>query len=89
MITDRDTVVRAAANDKDPRGMPSREASSGEPVTARPDQDLSDAPHLMAQHQVRPPPVTDDHNRLAGVVSQAGIALEANDKSVGEIIEAV
>ena len=89
MITDRDIVVRAVAEDKDPRAMPSREISTGELVTARPDQDLSDALHLMAQHQVRRLPVTDDQNRLAGVVSQADIALEANDKSVGEIIEAV
>ena len=89
LITDRDIVVRAVAEDKDPRAMPSREISTGELVTARPDQDLSDALHLMAQHQVRRLPVTDDQNRLAGVVSQADIALEANDKSVGEIIEAV
>ena len=59
MITDRDIVVRAVAKDKDPRGMPSREISSGELVTVGPDQDLSDALHLMAQHQVRRLPVVD------------------------------
>jgi CBS domain-containing protein len=36
MITDRDIVVRAVAKDKDPRGMPSREISSGELVTVGP-----------------------------------------------------
>ena len=30
MITDRDSVVRAVAKEKDPRGMPSWEISSGE-----------------------------------------------------------
>jgi CBS domain-containing protein len=85
MITDRDIVVRALAK-QDPRGMPSREISSGEPVTVGPDQDLSDALQLMAQHQVRRRPVVDDENQLVGVVSQADIALEAKDKSVGEMV---
>ena len=86
MITDRDIVVRAVAKDKDPRGMPGREISSGELVTVRPDQDLSDALRLMAQRQVRRLPVVDDENRLVGMVSQADIALDAEDKSVGEMV---
>jgi len=86
MITDRDIVVRAVAKDKDPRGMPSREIWSGELITVKPDQDLSDALQLMARHQVRRLPVVDDENRLVGVVSQADIALDAQDTSVGEMV---
>jgi CBS domain-containing protein len=86
MITDRDIVVRAVAGEKDPRGMPSREISSGELVAVGPDQDLSDALHLMAEHQVRRLPVVDDKNQLVGVVSQADIALKAKDQSVGEMV---
>jgi CBS domain-containing protein len=86
MITDRDIVVRAVATAKDPRKMPSREISSGQLVTVAPDQDLSAALHLMAQHQVRRLPVVDDGNRLVGVVSQADVALEMKDKSVGEMV---
>ncbi len=40
----------------------------------------------MAQHQVRRLPVVDDENRLVGVVSQANVAIEAKDKSVGEML---
>jgi CBS-domain-containing membrane protein len=40
----------------------------------------------MAQHQVRRLPVVDEENRLVGVVSQADVALEAKDKSVGEML---
>jgi CBS-domain-containing membrane protein len=86
MIADRDIIVRAIANTKDPRGMSTREISSGELVTVGPDHDLSDALHLMAQHQVRRLPVVDDENRLVGVVSQADVALEAKDQSVGEML---
>ena len=66
--------------------MPTREISSGELVTVGPDHDLSDALQLMAQHQVRRLPVVDDENRLVGVVSQADVALEAKDTSVGEMV---
>ncbi|HEV2370768.1 MAG TPA: CBS domain-containing protein [Streptosporangiaceae bacterium] len=86
MVTDRDIVVRAVAREKDPRGMPSREIWSGDLVTVAPGQGLSDALHLMAQHQVRRLPVVDGENRLVGVVSQADIALKAKDKSVGEMV---
>ena len=40
----------------------------------------------MGQHQIRRLPVVDDENRLVGVVSQADIAIEANDESVGEMV---
>jgi CBS domain-containing protein len=86
IITDRDIVVRAIAKGKDPRGMATREILSGELVTVGPDHDLADALQLMAQHQVRRLPVVDDENRLVGVVSQADIALQAKDKSVGEML---
>jgi CBS domain-containing protein len=86
MITDRDIIVRAIARGKDPRDMPTREISSGELVTVGPDHDLSDALQLMARHQVRRLPVVDDENQLVGVVSQADVALEAKDKSVGEML---
>ena len=89
MITDRDIVIRAIAKGKDPRGMPAREVSSRELVTVGPDHGLSDALQLMAQHQVRRLPVVDDDNRLVGVVSQADVALEAKDKSVGEMLAGI
>jgi CBS domain-containing protein len=86
MVTDRDIVLRAIARGKDPRGMATSEISSGELVTVGPDHELADALQLMAQHQVRRLPVVDDENRLVGLVSQADIALEAKDKSVGEML---
>ena len=87
MVTDRDIVVRAVAQGKDPRGMPAAEVSSRELVTVDPDQDLSDALQLMAQHQVRRLPVVDQDNHLIGVVSQADVAREVKDKAAGELLE--
>ena len=89
MITDRDIVIRAIAQGKDPRGMPVREVSTRDVVTVSPDHDLSDALQLMAQHQVRRLPVVDEDNRLVGIVSQADVALEAKEKAVGEMVEEI
>lgn len=89
MVTDRDIVVRAVAEGKDPRGMPVAEVSSRELVTVDPDQDLSDALQLMAQHQVRRLPVVDEDNHLLGVVSQADVAREVKDKAAGELLEEI
>ena len=89
MITDRDIVVRAVAKGKDPRGMPVREVASRELVTVYAEQDLSDALTKMASEQVRRLPVVDEDNRLVGILAQADVALEAKEKTVGEMVEEI
>ena len=89
MVTDRDIVIRAIAKGKDPRGMPVRVVFTTEIITVGPDQDLSDALQIMAANKVRRLPVVDDDNRLVGVVSQADVAMEAKEKSVGEMVEEI
>ena len=89
MVTDRDIVIRAIAKGKDPRGMPVREVASREPVTVYAEDDLSSALKKMASEQVRRLPVVDDDNRLIGVLSQADVAIEAKEKSVGEMVEEI
>ena len=86
MVTDRDIVIRAVAKGKDPRGMPVREVASEELITIHPDDELSEALRLMAHHQVRRLPVVDE-GRLVGIVAQADIASEANEKAVGAMVE--
>lgn len=89
MVTDRDIVIRAIAKGKDPSGMPVREIVSREVVTVGPDDDLSNALQLMADHQVRRLPVVDEDNRLIGIVSQADVALGAKEKAVGEMVKEI
>jgi CBS domain-containing protein len=88
IVTDRDIVVRAIAKGKDPTGMPASDISSRELVTVHPDDDLSDALELMAQHQVRRLAVTAD-DRLVGVVSQADVARQGKDKETGQVVEGI
>jgi len=89
MITDRDIVVRAVAKGKDPRGVPVREVASRELVTVYAEEDLSDALTKMASEQVRRLPVVDEDNRLVGILAQADVALEAKEKTVGEMVEEI
>jgi len=86
VVTDRDIVVRAVAQQKNPQGMPVREVASRELVTVRPDEDLSEALKLMAFNQVRRLPVVDEDNNLVGVLAQADVASAAKEKSVGEMV---
>ena len=89
MVTDRDIVIRAIAQGKDPRGMPVREVASGELVTVHANDDLAEALRLMASQQVRRLPVVDENDRLVGVLAQADVAAIAKEKSVGEMVEEI
>jgi CBS domain-containing protein len=89
MVTDRDIVVRAIAQGKDPRGMPVSEVASGELLVVHPDEDLGDALMLMARGQVRRLPVVDEGDRLVGIVSQADVAREAKEKDVAKMLEVI
>jgi len=87
VVTDRDIVVRAVAKQKNPQGMPVRDVATGDIVTVRPDEDLSEALKLMASYQVRRLPVVDEDNHLVGVLAQADVAAGAKEKAVGEMVE--
>jgi CBS domain-containing protein len=89
MITDRDIVVRAIARGKDPRGMPVREIYSHDVIAVTPDDKLKDVVSIMADKQIRRIPVVDQDQHLVGVISQADIALEGNEKAVGEMVEEI
>ena len=89
IVTDRDIVLQAVAEEKDPRGMPVREVASRELVTIGPEEDLSEALKLMASHQVRRIPVVDEDSRLVGIVAQADIAREVKDKDSGQMLQGI
>jgi CBS domain-containing protein len=88
-LTDRDIVTRVVAEGKDPQSVSVREVASADVVTIDPQQDLSEALRLMASNQVRRLPVVEEDGRLVGVVAQADVAREANDKQTGELVQEI
>jgi CBS domain-containing protein len=88
-VTDRDIAVRVVAEGKDPQSVRVREIASTDVVTVDPQQDLDEALRLMASHQVRRLPVVEEGGKLIGIVAQADVAREANDKQTGELVEEI
>jgi CBS domain-containing protein len=87
-ITDRDIVLRVVAEDRDPLSTTAGEVASGELVTVGPDQDLDEALKLMGHHQVRRLPVVED-GRLVGILAQADVARQGDERKVGETVEEI
>jgi CBS domain-containing protein len=88
ILTDRDIVLRAVAERVDPQSIHVGDVASRELVTVAPEQDLDEALALMARNRVRRLPVVED-GRLVGVLAQADVAVEAKEKSAGEMLEEI
>jgi CBS domain-containing protein len=89
VVTDRDIVVRAIADGKDPGSTKVGEIASKDLITVDPQQELAEALRLMAQYQVRRLPVVEEDGRLAGIVAQADIARAGDDVRTGEVVEQI
>jgi CBS domain-containing protein len=87
-VTDRDIALRIVAEGKDPQSTPVGEIASTDVVIVTPDEDLDAALQKMAKHQVRRLPVVED-GRLIGIVAQADVAREGNEKDVGHTVEEI
>ena len=88
-LTDRDIAIRVVAEGKDPASTLVRDVASRDLVTVDPEQDLDEALRLMAQHQVRRLPVVAEDGKLVGVVAQADVARQSDDKKTGEVVERI
>jgi CBS domain-containing protein len=88
-LTDRDIAIRVVAEGKDPQTTFVRDVASTDLVTVDPEQDFDEALRLMAQHQVRRLPVVEEDGRLVGVVAQADIARQSEDRKTGEVVERI
>lgn len=88
IVTDRDIVTRAVAEQRNPQVVRVEEIASHELVTVEPEQDLDEALALMARHKVRRLPVLEE-GRLVGMLAQADLALEAKDNKVGKMVEQI
>jgi CBS domain-containing protein len=87
-VTDRDIVLRVIAEGKSPASTTVGEIASGEIVTVDPEQELEEALELMAKHQVRRLPVVEN-GRLIGVLAQADVAREGDEREVGHTVEEI
>jgi CBS domain-containing protein len=89
VLTDRDIAVRVVAEGLDPDRVKVAEVASRDVVTLDLDQDLDEALRLLARHQVRRLPVVEEDGRVVGVLAQADVAREADERRTGEVIEQI
>jgi CBS domain-containing protein len=73
MVTDRDVIARVVAEGRDPNSCSVDDIATRDLVTARPDQDIEEARQLMAEHQLDRVLVTEEGDRLVGIISEADI----------------
>jgi CBS domain-containing protein len=89
VLTDRDIAVRVVAEGLDPERVKVAEVASRDVVTLDPDQDLDEALRLLARHRVRRLPVVEEDGRVVGVLAQADVAREADERRTGEVVEQI
>jgi CBS domain-containing protein len=81
LVTDRDIVIRAIAEEKDPKGTPIGSIVTGEVVTVDRGASLSQVVELMRRHAVRRIVVTENGATLAGIVSIGDLAMAMDPES--------
>jgi CBS domain-containing protein len=90
LITDRDIVVRAVAENRDPTTTRAEEIMSTDLYTAKPNDRVVDVIRKMGDKQVRRIPVVSDSGRLLGMISMADIARETqDDRELAQALEEI
>ncbi|HEY3375836.1 MAG TPA: CBS domain-containing protein [Candidatus Aquicultor sp.] len=90
VVTDRDIVLRAVAEDLDIEDDSIGEIMSGNLQIVSPDTDINDAAMVMERFKIRRLPIVDDNGVLIGVISLGDIAVRTqNIDQAGEILEEV
>jgi CBS domain-containing protein len=81
IVTDRDIVVRAVADGRDPSSTRVSEVATMNPTTLTVDHTVEDAIRIMREQDIRRIPVVQD-GRPAGIVSLGDLAIERDTDSV-------
>ena len=89
VVTDRDIALRHVAEGHSSPDCPVREAMSEGVKTAKPDDDVQDVMDVMGREQIRRIPIVDDRGELVGIVAQADIVLEADDRNAERTVEKI
>ncbi|MDT4968949.1 MAG: hypothetical protein QOJ64_3686 [Acidobacteriota bacterium] len=90
LVTDRDIVIRALAQGKDPRATRVEEVMTTDVHTAHPNDRVIDTIRKMGDKQVRRIPIVDDQYNLRGIISMADIALETEeDRELADALEEI
>lgn len=88
VVTDRDLVVKVAAQGRDLGSFPAGDLNQAEAVTIGADDPVEETLSTMTRHGVRRLPVIDGED-LVGMVSVADVARALPNPAVGDLVEAL
>jgi CBS domain-containing protein len=80
ILTDRDIVIRAVAEGRDPGSVSVRDVATGDVRALEPSQSIDEAVRTMREHDIRRLPVVDG-GRPVGIVSLGDLAVERDPDS--------
>ncbi|AEI63667.1 CBS domain-containing protein [Corallococcus macrosporus] len=89
IITDRDIVVRAVSQGKDPNDTTVAEAMTGQLEYAFEDEDLSVVAEMMRAKGVRRILALDRNKKLVGIVALSDLLEELAEAEVSETLETI
>ncbi|MDP9245018.1 MAG: CBS domain-containing protein [Chloroflexota bacterium] len=88
IVTDRDIVLRAVAEKKDPATLKMSEIMTKGPATVGPDATAAEASKLMSDKQVRRLPVVDG-GKLVGMLVIGQLARHESNSAAGDTLKDV
>ena len=89
VITDRDIVCRVVAKGKNPSAVTAAECMTQPVVVVKEESTLDEVMDVMEKNQIRRVPVIDESGACCGIISQADVALCANESQAGELVREV
>jgi CBS domain-containing protein len=89
MLTDRDIVVKAVAQGRDPATTMCGEFAQDTVHWTAADASLDEALGMMREHAVKRLCVMDDNKRLIGIITEGDVATHAPEGQTGELVEAI
>ncbi len=89
MITDRDITVRTVAEGKNPLELTVSDAMTANAITVTPLTSLEDCCNVMESNQVRRVAVIDEKGSCCGIIAQADIAVNADQRKTAEVVQEV
>jgi CBS domain-containing protein len=79
MLTDRDIIIRAVAEGRDPTQTRVSSCMTRDVLYCFQDQDVDEAEKLMQEKQIRRLPILDRDKQLVGIIALADVAVKTDD----------
>lgn len=89
ILTDRDLITRALADDMDSKTMLGRDLVTSPAIYCFDDQSVDEAAKLMHDNQIRRLVILSRDKHMVGVISLRDLAMSADDKLSGEVLQSV